>query len=84
MLDLQRTAQADDFFTYMRDAFDMLYEEGADQPGLLSIGLHDRLTGRPARSVGLVRLLEHMRSREDVWFCRGVDVAEHWQRVHPA
>jgi peptidoglycan/xylan/chitin deacetylase (PgdA/CDA1 family) len=77
-------AQADDFFTYMRDAFELLYEEGAEQPGLLSIGLHDRLTGRPARAVGLVRLLEYMRSREDIWFCRGVDVAEHWRLVHPA
>ena len=77
-------AHSDDFFTYMRDAFDLLYEEGAEQPGLLSIGLHDRLTGRPARAVGLRRLLDHMRSHDGVWFCRGIDIANHWRAVHPA
>ncbi|MFQ5426385.1 MAG: polysaccharide deacetylase family protein [Gaiellales bacterium] len=77
-------AQADDFFQYMRDAFDLMVEEGADGPGLLSIGLHDRLSGRPARAAGLVRFLGHMRQRDDVWFCRGIDVARHWRDVHPA
>jgi hypothetical protein len=74
---------ADDFFTYLRDAFDLMYEEGvAGAPKLLSIGLHDRLIGRPARAVGLIRLLEYMRSRERVWFCRGIDVAQHWIARH--
>ena len=77
-------AHADDFFIYLRDAFDLLYQEGADQAGLLSIGLHDRLTGRPARAVGLARLLDHMRSRDGVWFCRGIDIAHHWRATHPA
>jgi peptidoglycan/xylan/chitin deacetylase (PgdA/CDA1 family) len=74
---------ADDFFTYLRDAFDLMYEEGvAGAPKLLSIGLHDRLIGRPARAVGLIRLLEYMRARERVWFCRGIDVAQHWIARH--
>jgi allantoinase len=69
----------DDFFTYMRDAFDLLYREGKNgAPKLLSIGLHDRLIGRPGRCGGLIKLLEHMRSHGHVWFCRGVDVAKHW------
>ena len=76
-------AQSDDFFQYMRDAFDLLYEEGEDRPGLLSIGLHDRLIGRPARAVGLIKLLDHMQSKGDVWFCTGADVASHWRRTHP-
>lgn len=68
-----------DFFEYMRDAFDLLYREGQKgSPKLLSIGLHDRLIGRPGRSMGLIRLLEHMRGFKDVWFCRGMDVAQHW------
>ena len=75
-------AQSDDFFQYMRDAFDLLYEEGEDRPGLLSIGLHDRLIGRPARAVGLIKLLDHMRSKGDVWFCTGADVAAHWRKTH--
>ena len=76
-------AQSDDFFQYMRDAFDLLYEEGEDRPGLLSIGLHDRLIGRPARAVGLIKLLDHMQSKGDVWFCTGADVAAHWRKTHP-
>ena len=58
---------SDDFFSYMRDAFDLLYREGRNgSPKLLSIGLHDRLIGRPGRCAGLIRLLEHMRSFDGV------------------
>jgi allantoinase len=74
----------DDFFAYMRDAFDIMYREGQrGAPKLFSIGLHDRLIGRPGRCVGLIRLLEHMRSHERVWFCRGGDVARHWRTKFP-
>ena len=73
-----------DFFEYLRDAFDLLRREGArGSPKLLSIGLHDRLIGRPGRAVGLIRLLEHMRSCNDVWFCRGIDIARHWLQHFP-
>jgi allantoinase len=73
-----------DFFTYMRDAFDLLYREGTKgSPKLLSIGLHDRLIGRPGRCGGLLKLLEYMRGREGVWFCRGVDIAQHWHATFP-
>ncbi len=41
--------KADDFFAYLKDCFDLLYEEGADRPKLMSIAIHDRLIGRPAR-----------------------------------
>ncbi len=71
---------ADHFFSYMRDAFDLLYRErGNGSPKLLSIGLHDRLIGRPGRCAGLIKLLEHMRSFDRVWFCRGVDIAHRWR-----
>jgi peptidoglycan/xylan/chitin deacetylase (PgdA/CDA1 family) len=74
----------DDFFSYMRDAFDVLRREGQKgSPKLLSIGLHDRLIGRPGRCTGLIRLLDHMRSFEDGWFCRGVDIAAHWRGRFP-
>jgi peptidoglycan/xylan/chitin deacetylase (PgdA/CDA1 family) len=76
-------AHADDFYRYMRDAFDLLYEEGAEHPKLMSIGLHDRLIGRPARATGLIKFLDYVRSVERVWFCRGIDIAQHWQKVHP-
>lgn len=74
----------DDFFKYIRDAFDLLYREGSEgAPKVLSIGLHDRLIGRPGRCGGLIKLLEYMRSRDGVWFCRGIDIAEHWRRKFP-
>ena len=76
-------ATADQFFAYHRDAFDLLYDEGETAPKLLSIGLHDRLIGRPGRAPGLIRLLEHMRRFDGVWFCRGIDVARHWRATHP-
>ena len=74
-----------EFFTYMRDAFDVLYREGEKgSPKLLSIGLHDRLIGRPGRCTGLIRLLEHMHGFKGVWFCRGIDIAQHWLKHFPA
>jgi peptidoglycan/xylan/chitin deacetylase (PgdA/CDA1 family) len=74
---------AEDFARYMIDCFDMLYEEGLDRPKIMSIGLHDRLVGRPARAVGLVKFLEHVRRHDRVWFCSGQDIAEHWRKTHP-
>jgi peptidoglycan/xylan/chitin deacetylase (PgdA/CDA1 family) len=74
---------ADDFARYMIDTFDLLYEEGAESPKLMSIGLHDRLIGRPGKAMGLIRFLEHARRHDRVWFCTGRDIAEHWHRTHP-
>ncbi|MGE0563990.1 MAG: polysaccharide deacetylase family protein [Pseudolabrys sp.] len=75
----------DDFFIYMRDAFDLMVREGENgAPKLLSIGLHDRLIGRPGRCVGLIKLIDYMRKNGRVWFCRGIDIAEHWRAKFPA
>lgn len=64
----------------MSDAFDVLYREGQrGSPKLLSIGLHDRLIGRPGRCSGLIKLLEYMRGLDKVWFCTGADIAAHWR-----
>ncbi len=76
------TAEA--YFTYMRDAFDTLYEEGADEPKMLSIGLHDRLIGRPGRAPGLARFLDHVSNHDSVWIATGEEIARHWMREHPA
>lgn len=76
---------ADHFLAYMRDAFDLLHLEGQKgSPKLLSIGLHDRLIGRPGRCGGLLKLLEYMRGFDDVWFCTGLQIADHWRRTFPA
>ncbi len=77
-------ATSDEFFTYMRDAFDVLHCEGrAGSPKLLSIALHDRLTGRPARAAGLRKLLDYMGGFDDVWFCTGAEIAHHWRAKFP-
>jgi peptidoglycan/xylan/chitin deacetylase (PgdA/CDA1 family) len=73
----------DDFARYMIDCFEVMYEEGAEHPKLMSLALHDRLTGRPGRIAGLVKFLDHITARERVWICTGHDIAEHWRRVHP-
>jgi putative urate catabolism protein len=74
---------AEDFARYFIDCFDLLYAEGAEFPKLMSVGLHDRLIGRPARAVGLIRFLEHVRRHDRVWICTGEQIAAHWRRVHP-
>jgi putative urate catabolism protein len=73
----------DDFFAYLRDAFDVLYAEGADTPRMMSVGLHMRLVGRPGRFRALTRFLDHVQRHDRVWICRRVDIARHWMAVHP-
>ena len=73
----------DQFFTYLRDAFDVLYAEGETAPKMLSVGLHCRLAGRPARIAALARFLDYILSHDDVWVCRRIDIARHWRAHHP-
>ena len=78
-----RSRPAIDFFGYCRDAFDFLYREGAAQPKMLSIGLHMRIIGHPARAAGLERLLDHVGRFPGVWVARRIDIARHWAANHP-
>lgn len=71
------------FFTYLKDAFDVLYAEGEREPKMLSVGLHCRVSGRPARAGALARFLDYVCAHERVWVCRRVDIARHWRQVHP-
>jgi peptidoglycan/xylan/chitin deacetylase (PgdA/CDA1 family) len=77
-------ATAEDFFNYMKDTFDMLYREGEREPRMMSLALHDRLSGRPGRAEGLARFLDYVLEHDRVWICRGVDIARHWIAHHPA
>jgi len=84
----------DQFFNYLRDAFDVLYAEGetastegnssarSSCPKMLSIGLHCRLIGRPGRIASLEKFLAHVKNHEDVWICRRIDIARHWHKHH--
>ena len=74
----------EEFFIYLRDAFDCLYREGAQgRPRMLSIGLHCRLAGRPGRAEGVRRFLDHVRAHDGVWFATRLDIARHWMVTHP-
>ena len=72
----------DQFFAYLRDAFDGLYAEGGDAPKMMSIGLHCRLVGRPGRLAALQRFLDHVQNHDAVWVCRREDIARHWHEHH--
>ena len=77
-------ATGDDFFAYLRDTFDVLYDEGATQPKMMSVGLHLRLVGHPGRAAGLARFFDYVAKHRDVWVCRRLDIAKHWYATHPA
>lgn len=70
------------FFTYLKDTFDYLWEEGATAPKMMSIGLHIRLVGRAGRAAALARFLDYIRTKEHVWVCRRADIARHWYSHH--
>ncbi|MBW6399487.1 allantoinase PuuE [Roseomonas sp. HJA6] len=76
---------SDQWFSFIRDAFDMLYDEGCKgRPKMMSVGLHMRLIGHPSRAMGLQRLLDHIMAKPDVWVTRRLDIARHWMAMHPA
>ncbi|MEC5397474.1 allantoinase PuuE [Uliginosibacterium sp. H1] len=80
----QGYSQGQDFFTYLRDSFDVLYAEGEDSPKMMSIGMHCRLLGRPGRMKALTDFLDHIERHDRVWVTRRVDIARHWREKFPA
>ena len=84
----QGFATGDDFFSYLRDSFDVLYAEGSpsgeDRPKMMSVGMHCRLLGRPGRFMALQRFLDYIESHDKVWICRRIDIARHWREHFPA
>ena len=79
----QGYSHGDEFFHYLRDAFDVHYAEGEERPSMMSIGMHCRLLGRPGRLRALQRFLDHVQAHDRVWIARRVDIARHWKQVHP-
>ena len=71
-------SSTEDFYNYMKDAFDCLYEEGEETPKMMSVGLHCRITGRPPRSRAVERFLQYAKGHPDVWFARRIDIANWW------
>jgi putative urate catabolism protein len=74
----------DQFFAYLRDTFDLLYEEGTNgAPKMMSVGLHCRLAGRPGRAPALQKFIRHLEGHENVWIARRIDIARHWRERFP-
>jgi putative urate catabolism protein len=71
------------FYSYLKDAFDVLYAEGEERPKMMSVGLHCRIVGRPGKMAGLERFLRYALDHKDVWFARRVEIAKHWRARHP-
>lgn len=74
----------DQYFTYLKDTFDVLYAEGEHTPRMMSAGLHLRIVGRPGRIAALQRFLDYVLQHDKVWICRRVDIARHWIEHHPS
>ncbi|MEM6902679.1 MAG: chitin deacetylase, partial [Pseudomonadota bacterium] len=81
MVALNGFTEGEQFFRYLRDTFDQLREEGGR---MMSIGLHGRIVGKPARARALARFLDHVIESGDAWVTRRIDIANHWLKVHPA
>jgi peptidoglycan/xylan/chitin deacetylase (PgdA/CDA1 family) len=78
MSPMHRFATSGDFFEYMKDSFDILHEEAASTSKMMSVGLHNRITGRPGRIIALRRFLEYVRGFDDVWVATREQIARHW------
>ncbi|TLU83451.1 MAG: chitin deacetylase [Chlorobium sp.] len=77
-------ACGDDFFQLLKDAFDQLWNEGKHRPKMMSVGLHPRISGHPARALALARFLDYITDREGVWICRREEIARHWRSLYPS
>jgi putative urate catabolism protein len=73
----------DDFLRLLKDAFDLLWQEGNRCPKLMSVGLHSRISGHPARAMALARFLDYVQGHDAVWICRREEIARHWMAKHP-
>lgn len=77
-------SSGEDFFQLLKDAFDFLWQEGAHRPKMMSVGLHGRISGHPARAMALARFLDYVQEHDSVWVCRREEIARHWMSQHPA
>lgn len=79
----QGYSHGDEFFHYLKDAFDVHYAQADEFPSMMSIGMHCRLLGRPGRLRALQRFLDHVQAHDRVWVARRIDIARHWKQQHP-
>lgn len=78
-----RFSNSEEFFIYLKDSFDVLYEEGLRNPKMMNVGVHARISGRPGRLVALRKFLQYAKSKNDVWIARRADIAKWWAEHYP-
>ncbi|WP_427979624.1 allantoinase PuuE [Agarivorans sp.] len=77
-------SHGEEFFQYLKENFDCLYQEGESKPKMMSIGLHCRIIGKPSRFMALKKFLDYVQSHEGVWVATREQIARHWIENHPA
>jgi peptidoglycan/xylan/chitin deacetylase (PgdA/CDA1 family) len=75
-------SSGEDFFRLLKDAFDLLWQEGVQRPKMMSVGLHGRISGHPGRAMALARFLDYVQGHDTVWICRREEIARHWMVEH--
>ncbi len=78
-----RFSNSSEFYQYLKDSFDMLYEESRKEPKLMNVGLHVRISGRPGRTVAVDKFLKYVKQKRCVWIARRVDIAKWWLDKYP-
>lgn len=75
---------ADEFFEYMKTAFDSLYAEAETSLRMMSVGTHCRISGVPGRAPAVDRFIRYAKQFPDVWFAQRAEIARWWVRENPA
>ena len=75
---------ANDFYDHLTSALRVLYAEGAHSPRMMTVSLHSRISGQPARFEAIARFLDFASQHDGIWFASRSDIARHWMAVHPA
>jgi peptidoglycan/xylan/chitin deacetylase (PgdA/CDA1 family) len=73
----------EEWLAYAIETFEILYEEGAARPRMMSLGVHLRIIGRPGRIRAFERFIRHVRARPRAWIATRLEIAERWAAANP-
>jgi peptidoglycan/xylan/chitin deacetylase (PgdA/CDA1 family) len=68
---------------YAIASFDQLYEEGAAQPKMMSLGVHLRIIGRPGRIGALASFMQYVAAKKSVWVASRLAIAQRFAELNP-
>lgn len=75
---MNRFSTSGDFFSYLKDTFDTLYNESKESPKMMNAAFHVRVTGRPGRFPALVKFINYIKEKEGVWIATREQIARFW------